>query len=52
MALIAQNFFLPLVDITLVSSVGRTEGEDSALPVALLVGRLANTLSTVGSVTV
>lgn len=50
--LITQNASLPLVDVTLLWVVAGAGLEESALSGTLLVGRVADTLSTVLSVTV
>jgi len=50
--LVTQNVPLPLVGVTLVWALTGAVGERSALSVTLLVGRLANTFSAIGSITV
>jgi len=47
-----QNIPLPLIGVALAWGLAGAGGEQSTFPIALLVWRLANTLSAVGSVTV
>jgi len=49
---VTQDVPLPFVDVTLVWGLAGAVGERSTLSIAFVVGRLANTLSAPGSVTV